>query len=286
MLLLSGCSALRLAYNTGPQLAWWWLDGYVDFSSEQSPRARAAIDQWFEWNRSTQLLDYAALVAGARAEVLEPATAAQACRWQQRLRDAAEPALERALQQAAELLPGLGEPQWRHIEQRFAKNNAEMRRDFLQADLEDRREASVKRVLDRAETLYGRLDEPQRRVVAAGVAASPFDPLAWLGERERRQRETVQTLRRLAAERADRDRIVAALRVMVERAERSPDPAYRVYQQRLADYNCAFAARIHNATTREQRQAARDQLKTWEDDLRALAASRPTAPASLQPGAG
>jgi uncharacterized coiled-coil protein SlyX len=104
------------------------------------------------------------------------------------------------------------------------------------------------------------------------VAASPFDPQAWLAERERRQRDTLQTLRRLTAERADRDRTIAALRMLTERMEISQDPAYRAYQQRLAEYNCAFGAQLHNATTPAQRQAAREQLKTWEGDLRALAA--------------
>ena len=35
--LLGGCNALRVAYNTGPQLTWWWLDGYVDFAGEHTP---------------------------------------------------------------------------------------------------------------------------------------------------------------------------------------------------------------------------------------------------------
>lgn len=34
---LSGCSMVRLSYDQGPRLAWWWLDGYVDFSREQKP---------------------------------------------------------------------------------------------------------------------------------------------------------------------------------------------------------------------------------------------------------
>lgn len=272
---LSGCSALRLAYNNGALAAWWWLDGYVDFSREQTPQAKAAIDQWFAWNRRTQLLDYAAHVAAARSEVLDAATPAQACQWQKRLREAAEPALEQALQLGADLVPGLGEPQWRYLQERFEKKNDEMRRDFLQPDADDRQQAAVKRVLERAEMLYGRLDEAQKRVIAAGVAASPFDAQAWLGERQRRQRETVQTLRRLAVERADHDHIVVALRQLVDHAEKSPDAPYRVYQARLADYNCAFAAQVHNSTTPAQRQAAREQLKTWEDDLRALAAAKP-----------
>jgi hypothetical protein len=279
LVLLQGCSALRLVYGNGQQLAWWWLDGYVDFSREETPRAKEAVDRLFAWHRRTQLVDYAAVLASAAVDVQEPATPASACRWQRRLRDLFDPALQQALERAAELVPGLGEAQFRHLEQRFAKVNAEMKRNYLQPDADERAEAGINRIVDRAEQLYGRLGPAQREAVAAGAAASPFDAQAWLGERERWQREMLRTLRRLVAERADPDRIVAALRVLIEHAERSPDPAYRVYQQKLADYNCAFAARIHNATTRAQRETARDRLKGWEEDLRALAAGAP-APAN------
>ncbi|MFY9510525.1 MAG: DUF6279 family lipoprotein [Rubrivivax sp.] len=270
--LLAGCTALRLAYNNGPLAAWWWLDGYLDVTSEHAPRVKAAIDLWFDTTRHAQLPAYAALLARAQQEIGAPASPAQACRWATVLRDTLDPAVERGIVQAADLVPGLGEAQLRHLEQRFLKKNAEMRRDFLQPDLDERREAAVKRTLERAETLYGSLDEPQRKLIAAGIAASPFDPQAWLAEREQRQRDTVQTLRRLLAERADRDRTVTALRMLFERSEASPNPVYRSYQQRLTDYNCAFAAQIHNATTPAQRRSARERLKGWEDDLRALAA--------------
>jgi hypothetical protein len=270
--LLGGCSALRLAYNNGPFAAWWWVDGYLDVPGEQAPRYKAAIDDWFAWNRDAVLPDLARLMATASNDVLAPTTAGQVCRWQQQWRDAIDPALQRAVMQGAELVSGLGEAQWRHLEGRFAKKNAEMRQEFLQPDPARRLAASIERVVDRAEMVYGRLDEPQRRVIAAGVAASPFDAQAWMAERERRQRETLQTLRRLEAERADRDRTVAALRMLAERVERSADPAYRSYQQQLVEYNCAFAAQLHNATTPAQRQAARERLQGWADDLRALSA--------------
>ena len=68
------------------------------------------------------------------------------------------------------------------------------------------------------------------------------------------------------------DQRLAAMRMLLSHAERSPDPAYRAYQQRLSDYNCGFAARIHNATTPAQRQQALETLKGWEEDLRSLAA--------------
>ena len=152
------------------------------------------------------------------------------------------------------------------------RTNDEMRADFLQADLALRARESLKRTVERAERLYGDLAEAQKLVIAEGVAASPFDPERWLADRERRQRDTLQVLRRLLAERADRDQRLAALRTLVARAEVSPDRDYRAYQQQLATYNCAFAARIHNATTPAQRRQAQQSLQGWEQDLRALRA--------------
>ena len=272
---LAACSALRLAYNNGPFVAWWWVDGYFDFSGEQVPRAKGALEQLFGWARGTQLTDYAQLLATAQAEVLEPATAAQACRWQQTLREKLEPALNQALQLAADQVPGLGEAQFRHLAQTFAKKNAAMRGDFLQPDPAERLQATVARVEERAETLYGSLGEAQLKVLKAAMVASPFDPAAWLQERERRQREVLATLRALQKDKPGRETTVTALRRLVGLMERSSDPAYAAYQQRLNDYNCGVAAQLHNSTTAAQRRVARDKLKGWEEDLRALAAEGP-----------
>lgn len=273
VLVLAGCSALRLGYSNGPQLAWWWLDGYLDIPSEQAPRVKGAIAQWFEWHRSTQLPAYAALLASLQSQAGEPIEAAQVCRWNALVRERLDPALDRALVLGAELVPALTEAQLRHLEQRYARNMEDMRADYLQSDPAERQRAAVKRTLERAEQIYGTLGEAQRKVVADGVAASPFDAQAWHDERARRQRDAMATLRRLLADKADRDARLAALRALAERAERSPVAAYRDYQRRLVDYNCAFIARLHNATTPAQRTKARDTLKGWEDDLRTLLAA-------------
>jgi hypothetical protein len=272
-LLLSACSAVRLAYDQGPTLGWWWIDGYFDFPSDSAPRVKQSLDQWFAWHRATQLGDYAGLLVAAQAQVMEPATPAQVCRWVDEFRARAQPALERAIPLAADIVPTLTPAQLQHAERKYAKVNDEMRDEYLQTRPDERLEASVKRAVERAEMLYGRLDEPQRKLIAAGVAASPFDADAWLAERKTRQRETLQTLRRLVAERADHDSIVAALRVLAQQADRSQRPDYRAYQQRLNDHNCQWVAAVHNATTPAQRRVARDRLKGWEADLRSLVAS-------------
>ena len=58
----------------------------------------------------------------------------------------------------------------------------------------------------------------------------------------------------------------------MQRLDRSPRESYRRYAETLIDYNCKFAAALHNLTTAEQRLTAARKLKDYEDEFRALAA--------------
>ena len=279
-LVLGACSVVRLTYDQAPNLLYWWIDGYVDVGSEQTPKLREALERWFDWHRRTQLPEYVALLARAQRELGEPTTGAAVCAWQALAERRLENAIDEAVPAAAELMLSLTPHQLLHIERRLAKGSAEMRADFLQPDLAERKAMSLKRSVERFETLYGRLDATQRERLAGLLAVSTFDPERWLAERQLRQRDMLRTLASVSAlGRAGADRSAAvqqaqaAARVIAERAMLSPRADYRAYQQRLTQDNCQLVATMHNAMTAAQRQAARDKLKGWEDDLRALSAS-------------
>ena len=269
---LSGCSMLRLGYGQAPDLAYWWLDGYVDFDDVQTPRVRAALADWLAWNRKTQLADYVALLARSEVEVLANTTPERVCEVAAEGRRYIDLAVDRLVPAAAALAPSLSAAQMQHLERRYAKSNEEFRADYLQNDPADRARASIKRTVERVEMLYGPVDEVQLAGIAKSVAQSPFDPALWMAERLRRQQDALQTLRRLRSERGGTELAQAALRAHVRLYERSPREAYRAYAIRLTDYNCAFAASLHNSMSAAQRQVAVQRLKGWETDLRLLAA--------------
>jgi hypothetical protein len=271
--LLGGCSAVRLAYNQAPELGYWWLDGYFDFSDDQSPRVRNALGQWFDWHRRTQLPDYVAQLQRAQADVLVDQSPERLCSWWGEVRSRFEAGVERGVPMAAELMLTMSAAQMAHIERRYAKSNADFRDEYLAIDPKQRLEKSVQRVIERAELLYGRLDAPQRERIARLVGESPFDPELWLSERERRQQEALQMMRRVTAGSVGRDAAEAALRAFAQQLVRSPRERYRQYAQRLEQFNCNFASVVHNGTSPAQRQTAVAKLKGWETDLRSLAAS-------------
>ncbi|MCM5679342.1 DUF6279 family lipoprotein [Schlegelella sp. S2-27] len=269
--LLAGCSTLRLAYEQGPRLAYWWLDPYVDFNDAQKQQARHDLAQWFEWHRRTQLPLYAQALSRAQRDAAQDGHAAQACRWWDEVQQWRDGAFEQVLPKAAELALTLTPAQIDHLQQHYAKTNRKFRDEFLQADPDVRRREALKRTAERAERFYGRLDDTQRHWVAQKLAASPFDPQLWLQERQRRQQDIVHTLRSLQQQRATPEQAREAIRDVYRRTVSSPNEAYRSYAQALTAYNCEFVAQLHNRTSAEQRRTAVERLRGWESDLRALA---------------
>lgn len=278
--LVAGCSmALKLSYNQGPTLLYWWMDGYVDFNDEQAPRVRQWIDQWFRWNRQEQLPDYAQLLQQFEARVQDPVLTPQAmCGAAEDVKRRLLLAYDRAVPSLAELALTLTPDQLAHMEKRFAKNNAKFRDEFLAGSRDQRLKAQAKKAQERFELVYGAVDDAQHERIVQAVSASPYDPELWLAERQRLQQEIVQALRELQGAGDAAQRVAqaqAALRRIAQHTDQSPRPAYRPQQQRVWAYNCAFAAQLHNTMSPAQRQHAQRKLGRWEDDLRSLYAAAP-----------
>jgi Family of unknown function (DUF6279) len=272
VLALSGCSAVRLGYDNGPSLALWWLDGYLDLDRAQEARAKPALQDWFDWHRSTQLPDYARLLATWQARSTGSVTGDEICGWSDQVRDKLQTAVERALPAAAQLLPQVGAAQWQFLEKRFAERAAELRADHAQARPEDRQAAALDRAVDRSEQFYGRLSAAQKKLLADSIASTPMASEEWIGERETRQRALVQGLRR-AQQEPDEARRLAALRSTTLTYLRPADGAYGERQARWQAHSCALSARLHNSTTPAQREHLRERLAAWQEDMQALAAA-------------
>ena len=297
---LGACSALRIGYGQAPDLLYWYLDGYVDFNDNQTPKVREALTQYMAWHRRTQLPDYANQLARAQAEVLADTSAARVCEWQAELLTRANAAFEHAVPAVAEFLVTVTPQQVQYLEKHQAKQNQEFRDDYLQPEPRKRTEVTLKRTLERAESLYGKLTDSQRTRIAEGLLRSPFDAEAWFAERRQRQQDALSLMRRWgggdaagrpagAREQAGREpvqaqvQVQAALRAYVQGMASSPREPYRRYTERLNEFNCSFAAALHNTTSVAQRRAAAQKLAGWEGDARALAAdpTRASAPDAM-----
>ncbi len=271
---LSGCSAIKLGYATLPDLSYWWLDGYVDFDDAQTQRVREDIAGLHAWHRANELPRIVPVLA--RLERMAPAEvgAAQVCALEPDLRDRIAAVSQRLEPLLAVHAATLAPEQLQHLERKFAQKNLEYTREWVRLPPDELADKRLKQVVERAETLYGRLEEPQLAVLRQQLADSPYDPRRVLAERQRRQQDVLAALRQVQAAPQDAVRARRAVQGVLERFMVSPDAGWRTYADAMRRETCRVSAALHNSTTAAQREFAARRLRAWQRDLTELSAGR------------
>lgn len=267
VLLLQACSTLTLGYNRAATLSYWWLDSQLDLNETQSLRLRADLDELHRWHRREALPRYANVLQSWGQLAQQDINAAQACEQFEAARTQLLQIAERSARPLAQLGQSISPAQIEHLKRQHAKDNQRFREDYVdapKAGLEKR----VKRLIERLEMFYGRLDPAQRRLVQDHLGRGSFDGQVALAERERRQTDVLQTI---AAIQANPEQGPALVQVVVQRAVDSPSTRYRNASRQWQREGCELVAALHNSSTMAQRQSVTENLRDYTGDFTLLA---------------
>ena len=273
---LVACSAVRAVYSQAPELAYWYLDGYVDFNGAQSLQVKAGLHKVQAWHRQTQLPAYIDILQTLQQRLPSNVSAAESCEIYADVRGRLMAVSGQMEPTAAAIASTISASQLQQMETRFAKSNAEYHEDFLEGTAQEKRSKRLKKAVRRAEMLYGDLQEEQLAAIAQSIDRSRFNPVLAFGEWQRRQQDVLKTVRSVsenlpaAANPTTPEKTRQAMRALIERSAESPDPGYRSYLKALTEQTCRNFAEFHNKTTPAQRKKAVETLKSYEQDFRAL----------------
>ncbi len=265
--LLGACSTVRLAYSQAPTLSYWWIDGFVDLSDDQSVRLRQGIDGFFEWHAREELPAYADRLQQWQSLAMTDSNPDLACSQFTVLQQTYLRAIDRSVEPLARLAVTLSPAQWNHLQRHQGKSNRTFEDTWLNVSTQELHEHMLDKALDRYESLYGDLSPAQIDGLRARIQGSSFDPKRVQAERLRRQTDLLATLK---AAKANPTRAANALRGWHDRVMRSPTPGFPAYSQQLIREGCEQFAALHNSTSTAQRQHAAAVLKGYETDLRSI----------------
>ena len=277
---LNGCSttsAARLAYNQSPDLAYWLLDGYADFNGAQSLQVKAALARLQDWHRQTQLPLYAQSLQSLEQMAPVDISADQACSTAAVARTRLAAIMEQIEPAAASVAATLQPAQLDTLARKFAKTNAEWRSDFIDVSVQKVQTRRFKQARERAELLYGSLNDAQTEALKRAMTQSVFNPALTYTERQRRQQDTLQTLKTITAVATTANAVEvsstarASVHALAGRTVTSPSAAYRSYQETLTAEGCSVFSELHQLATPAQRRHAAQTLKRYEDLLLSLA---------------
>ncbi len=273
-LAMASCSVVRLGYGQAPDLAYWWIDSYIDLNEAQTPRLRKELDELAQWHRSRELPEVVLLLQKARQLAPGPISPAQVCALVEDGRTRFNAFTARSEGLVLWLAPSLSPAQIDHLARQFAKSNKEWEADWLRGTPADQLKHRVKQATRRFEMLYGDLDETQIQLLRAELAGSSFDARLWRTERLRRQEDMLVTLRRVSAGNLPPETVRESMQALLERLTTPPGAAGKAYADTMLRENCALFSRIHNSTSASQRARAVQTLRGYEEDFRVLSAAR------------
>jgi len=276
---LIGCSAVRLGYNSGPTLTYWWLDSYFDFDDAQSLRVRDDLQAVQDWHRRQELPLLVQKLKDLQAMAPKNVTTEQVCAVVDDLQLRLQVTLERVTPTIAAIAPSLQDAQLEHMTAEFERRDQKWRDEWIVGTLAERSQRRIKQIVERVESFYGPLEPAQLDIVRQHIKTSSFDGPRQLREMRRRHQDALQVLRELRKTKAPAAKATAEIRALLLRTLKAPDPAYRAYMDKLTTESCAAMAALHNSSNPEQRAHLIQTLQGYEEDARALAAQATSGPA-------
>ena len=273
--MLAGCSTLQFAYNSAPELTYWWLDGFLDFNADQKPLVRADIQSMYAWHRSQQLGLYITWLERAQSLAARNIQADEVCALYDEALDSLDNVAKELEPRAVRLLLTIDAAQVEQLQKQYNKKNRDWRKEWLTGTPDELLDTRTDKGVEQAEKFYGRLDSNQKQLLRQLAKNSGFDPRMSYLMRLRRQADSVDTLRKLSAQTKDADAFALEWRQLIERTRVTPDPMLRQYRQDLSKANCVSVATLHNTTTPAQRERAVKQMQSYGRDLRALMERKP-----------
>ena len=270
LLLLQGCSAIKLGYQQLPTLSYWWLDSTVSFNSDQSVRAKEALDQLHQWHRREELPAYADFLQRSAQWSNGPTETAQMCSAFAEVQSRLDRLMREVVRQAAPVAMMLGPRQLSHMARQWESKNEDWEKDWLRGDEQARMERRVERVVDRYSDFYGSLNAEQTALIRAQLAQSPWTAEWGRQDRQRRQKDLLATLQRLSQSQMSIAQVEAELWGVWQRWLKPPDAAGAALMQSMSQQACINLTQLHNNASPEQRQRATRRIRAYERDFRDL----------------
>lgn len=269
LLLISGCSMVRVGYGHFDSVAEWMANDYFDLNSDQRTLFAQRFDRLHDWHRQTQLTEYAKFLADFQSRAKRGLREADML-WlvdgfkQRYARIAVYSAAD-----AADLLATLTPEQIETFRRQMDKAN----RKFLSENrsnesVENRRQAQNKRTLSQLGDWVGTLSDAQQQRIRELLREVPLTDRLRHEDRLRRQNEFLALLETRGYE---RNAFAARLRDWLVNWEQSRPPALARAFEESWHKRAAFYAAVDGTLTPVQRAHLLRRLQNYSEDFIALA---------------
>lgn len=273
LVLVAGCSSLRLSYNHGDTVLYWWLNAYVDLESDQKSWVKKDIDELFHWHRKTQLKDYVQVLGNAQRQLQGDVTQADLLATYGDIKSRTQTLLFKAEPDLADLARSLRPEQLAQMEHKFAKNNEDYRKKFLRGDTAKRQKVRFQKAMDQFELWFGSFSREQEEQIRHASDIRPLNNELWLEERMLRQRNVIKLVQKVQRDKLGKEATTALIHKLIQDSfARLEHSEHKAFFDAYNDSTAAMVLTVIKLATPAQKAHALKRMQGWIDDFNALAA--------------
>ena len=180
ILMLAGCTSL--AYNRLDWLIPWYVDGYVDLTSEQRKLLRKKLTSPLDWHRQEELANYIDILNRIEADLDGEVTADTVRRWADDMFDAAVRVQRSLLAVALEFGTQVSDEQVEEFVVSLWERHEEMEEELRARSYAEYTDDDYDNLVETLQRFLGRLSKEQKAILReASNKLVRFDK-AWLDE--------------------------------------------------------------------------------------------------------
>lgn len=268
-LLLVGCST-QFTYNNLNWLVYWYLDDYVELTSEQKKVFEQKLYAWQLWHRYTELPRYQAHLDEIMNDVSQGnVTLARIEAHHQAMFDHWQRLKQKVVPDLVAMAPMLSQGQVSHLFEALADKNKQQIEELAELQSkpsEQQRQQLFDKRLEYLNEWVGKLDAQQRSLFSQADQAYFDNRLLWLEYRTRYQ----QRLQHVFSSAADVDELQAQLSELLLQPEPyRGEPLQQQHAHNLAVFH-QLLFDLGQTLTAKQRRHLIGEIEQYRDDIKAL----------------
>ncbi len=271
LVLLQGCSTIRVVYNQADTVLSWMANDYFDLDAAQKQDFHTRIDRLLKWHRQEQLPDYTHWLEDIKKRAQRPVTRDDAYWIAENARIRFRALAAKGAPDAAEMLSAVTADNIHALERKFSKINQKFVDEHkLNGTPEARRRERLNRTLKRIREWSGPLTPAQEERIATMNDTIPDTDHLRHQDRQRRQKEFIALLNT----RHNKTEFARALTPWLADWEKGRPPEVHLalndsYEKRITLY-----LEVERTLTAQQRAHLQQKIHSYIEDMRALAAKR------------
>jgi len=268
--LLSSCSSIQLAYNQIDFLLKWWIDDYVDLTSEQGQLYDQSIPLLIKKHRQEELPKALQQLRKLRAKLDQPLQIDDGVNIVKEIKSFSRTSINLLQDDAVTLSLSLQSKQFTYLENAFAKSNKKFQNDFLKGSSEDRLEKRVEKIIERTESFSGNLSKSQKTQIKEIAREYLLDMELVYQTRLYKQQLIMKTLKKIAQEQPSPTQAKMMMNQLFNEIELGSTSEQKEFEKKRDLHSGIILAKITELFDEQQRKKTQAKLRSWEQDLQIL----------------